>query len=210
MNTKSPEQISIRCLRPGRYTAQYTVDGKRKSVYGETEEEVRARLLESASNRKLEGGRLVNPLDANEGVTLKEYLEYWLSEYIRPTVRPNTYTAYEVIVRVHVNPAIGWIPITDLRGATLQTFFNKLGDRLSAKSICNIRNMLHYAFSQAALLGLLHHNPLLGVRTPRNPRQEMRVLDREEQNRLIEAAYSSEDPMAYSVVFALFTGLRRG
>ena len=73
MNTKSPEQISIRCLRPGRYTAQYTVDGKRKSVYGETEEEVRARLLESASNRKLEGGRLVNPLDANEGVTPVSY-----------------------------------------------------------------------------------------------------------------------------------------
>ena len=210
MNTKSPDQISIRFVKPGRYTAQFTVDGKRRNIYGSTEEEVRMKLSEAIADRRPEGGRMIRPPAPKETVQLQEYLEFWLSEYILPTVRPSTYTAYEVVVRVHVNPAIGWIALHQLEGSILQTFFNSLRDNLSPKSITNIRNMLHYAFSQAALLGLLQRDPMLGVRIPRNPRKEMRVLSREEQNRLITTAYSSEDPMAYSVVFDLFTGLRRG
>ena len=73
-----------------------------------------------------------------------------------------------------------------------------------------MRNMLHLAFAQAVQNGMIPGNPVEGVRLPRAEKKEMRVLDREEQDKLIAAARSAEEPAAFGIVFDLFTGIRLG
>lgn len=57
---------------------------------------------------------------------------------------------------------------------------------------------------------ILAENPVSGVRLPKTHRQEMRVLDRQEQNRLILASRKAPEPAAFGIIFDLFTGLRLG
>ena len=48
------------------------------------------------------------------------------------------------------------------------------------------------------------------IRLPKAEKHEMRVLDREEQTRLILAARRAPEPAAFGIIFDLFTGLRMG
>ena len=70
--------------------------------------------------------------------------------------------------------------------------------------------MMHLAFGQAVKNKLLSENMVEGVRLPKAEKQEMRVLDREEQTRLILAARRAPEPAAFGIIFDLFTGLRLG
>ncbi|MBP5719285.1 MAG: site-specific integrase, partial [Abditibacteriota bacterium] len=48
------------------------------------------------------------------------------------------------------------------------------------------------------------------VRLPRLVKKEMRVLNREEQDRLVTAARLMPEPAAFGIIFDLFTGIRLG
>ena len=109
--------------------------------------------------------------------------------------------------------------MNSLRPIDLQNFFTDRATRghqmeegkgLSPKTLTNLRNMMHLAFEQAIREGLIVHNIVEDIRLPKMEKQEMRVLTRKEQERLIMAARLSPKPSAFGVVFALFTGVRLG
>src|SRR3712207_9532308 len=90
--------------KSGLYMARYTVetpDGlrKRKTIYGKEREEVADKLIEALSNRNK---GLVFDAD---NLRLGEYLERWLTDSVRDTVRPTTFERYEQVVRLHISPA---------------------------------------------------------------------------------------------------------
>ncbi|HUU08459.1 MAG TPA: N-terminal phage integrase SAM-like domain-containing protein, partial [Dehalococcoidales bacterium] len=47
--------------------------------------------------------------------TLGEFLEHWLKDYVWPNLAPRTAEGYESIVRCHLVPALGNIPLTQLK-----------------------------------------------------------------------------------------------
>src|SRR5215213_9618628 len=84
----------------GMYTVQ-TVDGtKKRSVYGKDKKDVRAKLTEAIANR--DKGLV---FDA-QGLTVGEYLDRWLVA-IEGTIGERTWKRHEMVVRLHVKPAIG-------------------------------------------------------------------------------------------------------
>jgi len=145
-------------------------------------------------------------------------MDRWLEKYAKPTVKLSTYCSYEQLIRGHVKPQIGGVYMNTLTGENLQDFFNERraqgnlkGDGgLSTKTLTNLRNMMHLAFAQAVQNRLRPDNPVEGVRLPKMEKREMRVLDREEQTRLILAARRAPEPAAFGIIFDLFTGLRIG
>lgn len=56
--------------------------------------------------------------------TLQDWLYYWLETFIKNTVRPSTYRGYEILIRVHIVPAIGNFQMCELNLPILQEFFN--------------------------------------------------------------------------------------
>jgi len=54
------------------------------------------------------------------GVTVRAFLEGWLTEVARVTVRPRTYTSYRYVVRVHLAPGLGNLPLAFLSPADVQ------------------------------------------------------------------------------------------
>src|SRR4051812_6297944 len=90
---------SIHRRKNGGWCAQYMVhtsEGpKRRTLYGKTRQEVASELAKALSSRE-EG--LV--FDAGKQ-TVGEYLERWLGDSLRDTVRHGTFERCEQIVRLH-------------------------------------------------------------------------------------------------------------
>src|ERR687890_351147 len=96
---------SITRRKDGRWEARYivhTASGpKRKVIYGKTRAEVAEMLAKAISDR-------FSGLTFDAGsLTLGEFLDRWLSDSVRDTVRQRTYERHEELVRLHIRPSLG-------------------------------------------------------------------------------------------------------
>lgn len=204
---------SIYQRKDGRWTAQYYVDGQKKTNTYSSQAKAKARLLEV--NNAIAQGNFSDP----GGKTLGQWLDDWLENYAKPAIKLSTYISYETYIRAHIKPSIGDVKLKNMSVDTLQRFLmektragradNRKGG-LSAKTINNIHKMLHSALQQATENGLISRNYAEGVRPPKVEEHEMRVLNREEQQALIKTCRESKDPASFGIVFTLFTGVRLG
>ena len=107
----------------GTWAAQYTVwtakGRKRRSVSGKTRAEVSRKLTEAMANR--DGGFVY---DAGT-LTVSEYLDKWLADSMKGTVKETTYANYSYIIRVHISPAFGRIRLKGLTPAHVRGFYGE-------------------------------------------------------------------------------------
>ena len=148
-------------------------------------------------------------------LTVAEFLRQWLRDYAASNVRPLTAAGYAQRIDRHIIPALGRIPLSELQPSHLQTFYRKAVQNgrldgeggLSARSVLHIHRVLYDALAIAVKWGLVIRNVAQAVDPPRATRKEMRTLDAEGVNRLLEA---SQGTMYHPLIhLALYTGLRR-
>lgn len=207
----------IRCRSDGRYEARlvigYQDNGKPKriSIYGATEKEVRRKLTET--KYQLDTGTYCD----KDNTTFVSWMLIWLDVYAKPSIKPSTYTSYKTYINGHLVPYFHNIKLQDLQPDRLQQFLNykSTGGRLdgkeggnSAKTILNIKNMIHAALKQACINGMISRNIADLVKTPKQVKKEMRVLTIEEQTAIEKAALS--DRHGIPIILALYTGMRVG
>lgn len=70
-----------------------------------------AELLELDLTRQLEQGTYVEP----KRITVRDWMNTWLNDYKKMTLRQTTYDSYKMQIDKHIIPAIGAIPIQELR-----------------------------------------------------------------------------------------------
>ena len=116
---KANGEGSISKRTDGRYMGRYTVNGKRKAVYGTTHEEARQKLNEKLN--QISKGTYIEPGKD----TVASWLWEWLVTYAFPTVKQSTYVSYEGYVRIHLIPELGDVKLTALTREQLQRFFQQ-------------------------------------------------------------------------------------
>src|SRR5207245_2901867 len=109
--------------RGGRAEARYfiQVDGvwTRCSLFAPTKEKAAQRMRAALAAR--DAG--THPIPARE--TVGTYVETWLAG-AQPTLRPRTFLGYGQIVRDHIVPQLGRIPLERLQPHTVHTFYRDL------------------------------------------------------------------------------------
>jgi integrase len=147
-----------------------------------------------------------------EAITLADYLARWLA-HIRTRVRPATYDGYESLVRCHINPALGHLPLRDLHPLHLQDLYT---DRLtptparrplSPGSVRNLHLVLTQALQQAVRWQLLTANPAAGAQPPRPRRSDPAVATGEALQRILQ--HLPGHPLELPATIAITTGMRR-
>lgn len=172
--------------KDGRWEAKITVGydpetgkPKRMSIYGQ-KREVAEKLARVLAEKAV--GSFVEPTK----LTFGEWLDRWLKVYVKPKVRPTTLDCYEENIRLHLKPALGHIPLRELRPEHLQALYNeKLAEGLSSRTVRLIHTVAHAALKQAVKSGLVVRNVAEATSPPRQERREMRVLSREEESKLL-------------------------
>lgn len=184
------------------YEAALMVNGRRRTARAKTAQEARARLHELLKKRDQ------HSFVHDERMTVKAYLEYWLT-VAETTVRPRTFKRYGEYVHVHAVPEIGHLRLTQLKPIHLQQLYAaRLKGGASASTVQHLHAVLHRALAMAERWEYVTRNVARQVSPPRVPRYKIRPLTADQVRRLFAAAAGSRFEAA--VVLAATTGLRLG
>src|SRR5581483_10421333 len=141
-----------------------------------------------------------------------EYLRYIYEDRGR---KASTVEDYRSIIRVHLLPAFGRVPIEDITPRDIDRFADSLverefnGQRITPRTRIKILNVLHGVFKRARRVWDLPRNPAADVeRPPHRSSGDIEVYSPEEVHALIRAAIDECDAAVYAT--AAFAGLRMG
>lgn len=154
-------------------------------------------------------------------MTLGEWMDKWLDEYMIFTVRESTLDSYRGMVKNQVKPFIGGKQIASLTTADMQKFYNKIkkegrvrehpihGKTLADSMVRGVHMMLHEALDVAVRERLLVKNPTNGTTVPKCNYPEKQILGDSQLDTFLEAIKGEEYWDAFFYV-EVMTGLRRG
>jgi integrase len=199
----------------GRWEARITLDeragpdGKkrqiRKSFYGKTRKEVAKKMDEYRNARRNGVG------SHGRDVTLHEWLQYWLQHVIKPKREPTTYETYEILVRVHIDPALGHIRLGRLLTEDVEGWLEDLerrgtGVRTRQSALIRLRTALNVALARRRI----GTNPAEHVEAPKTGKKAKRTPPNPTEARKLLSALAGDPMMRAFVLLWLGVGLRRG
>lgn len=150
-------------------------------------------------------------------LTVAEFLEQWLVSYAEMNVSAKTLERYQGIVRKHLIPALGSMPLPRLSPLHIQQHYSDAlkGGRkdgreggLSAQSVLHHHRLLHEALQMAVRWQLLARNPADAVEPPRVVERDVEVIDEAKAVWLMDAARGTR--LYLPIILAVCAGLRRG
>jgi Phage integrase, N-terminal SAM-like domain len=154
---------SVRCI--------HGAGAQRKTLYGKTRQEVAAKLANALTDR--EGGLIVEA----GSLTLGDYLDRWLADSVRNSVRYTSYVRYEGLVHNHIKPARGRIKLKGLIPTHVRSLYReKLDAGLASRTVNYVHTTLHKALKQAMMDGLIPRNVTEAVNAPRQIKREVNSL----------------------------------
>ena len=210
MGKKGNNEGCIVKRKDGRWQGSITIGRnlngtqKRQYIYGKTRHEVAEKMHQTLTD--IQNNTFLRRADSP---TLAVWLNLWLTDYKKNSLKPTTYDQYESLIRVHLVPALGKFKLVDLKPYDIQIYYNELFKAgTSARTIHLINTVLHAALKQALKSGLVLHNVSEAVELPKGTKRERRVLTTDEQDTLLYEL--SKDKRGDMYKFALLTGVRRG
>jgi integrase len=151
----------------------------------------------------------------SEKQTVAKFLEHWLSQIVKPSVRPKTFRSYSDLVKNHISPGIGDTPLGKLSVQHVREFLNtKLAVQepprktLSARTVKHLLVTLRGALAVAVKDGQIQRNVAALVDPPHVPRTEPKVFSPEQARAFLNSARSSRLEAAFTTAVAI--GLRQG
>ena len=154
-------------------------------------------------------------------MTLGEWMDKWLDEYMIFAIRESTLDSYRGMVNNQVKPFIGNKQLASLTTADVQKFYNKIkkegrvrehpvhGKTLADSMVRGVHMMLHEALDMAVKERLLAKNPTNGTTVPKCNYPEKQILGDNQLETFLEAIKGQEYWGDFFYV-EVMTGLRRG
>jgi integrase len=103
------------------------------------------------------------------------FIERWIEDSVRGSVRRSTYQRDESLCRVHIATALGKKKLKTLSAADVQRFHRaKLDSGLSSATVHKLHVLLHKALKQAERWGLIARNVADDVDPPKVHKEEAR------------------------------------
>jgi len=195
---------SIRHRPDGRWEARISLpDGKRKYLYRQTQKGAREALRDAL--RDIDIGLDIG----SKAQSVSQFLDAWLVDTAKPSVRPSTWKSYESTIRVNIKPKIGRLQLASLTPQHVQALMNdRLKSGLSPNTVTRMRAVLRRALGYAVRWGLVSRNAAALTDAPRVVQTEVEPLSASQVGQLMEAALDDWNGPLFTV--AVTTGLRQG
>src|SRR6266567_97783 len=186
------------------WMVQITLEDGQQKQYRVKNQEEGVKLLKKLQ-RDLEQGTLVT----GPKQTIKQYLEYWLEEVHRSSIKISTYVKYRKVINGYIIPALGHLTLEKLTPQHVKSLYNKKEkEGLAPKTIHSIHGVLHKALDNAVLWNMVARNVCNVVKPPRLVKKERQSLTMDQAHTLLESVRGQRLEMLLTL--ALVTGMRRG
>ena len=179
-----------------------------RSITGKTQKEVTQKL--KVMTVEVDQGSHKPPCK----LTVKDWLETWMIDFLGD-VKKSTAHEYKRSVDTYIVPHLGAMKLEALTAPMIQAFCNDLqhpkqeGTKpLAAKTVKNVRGVLHKALEQAVESGYLRVNPSDATKAPKVKKPEIHPLEDEQVTDFLAAIKGHVHEELY--VIDMFTGLRQG
>jgi integrase len=204
----------------GVFRLRYRVDGKRFAVaFRGTKEEAKKKLR--AIVKSADDGEHVAP----EKLSLSVWIDQWLKllkrqpngndadagrkgKRKRGLVNPRTLERYEQLLGLHVKPVLGAVALQKLTGDMIDNLYIELEQKLAARTVLHIHNILRPCLAKAVRKRKINRNPADDADAP-NPGNAniATVLDEEQLQHLVRGFRGHA--LEWIVDVAANTGARR-
>ena len=154
-------------------------------------------------------------------MTLGEWMDKWLDEYMIFTIKESTIDGYRAMVEHQIKRFIGNKQLTSLTTADVQKFYNKIkkegrvkphpltGYGLADTMVRKVHMILHQALDVAVKERIIVRNPTVGTTIPKKTYVEKQVLGDSQLDKFMEAI--KQEPYWNDFFYVeILTGLRRG
>ena len=177
--------------------------GKWKHRWKTTDGSRKADALETAMLREVDKGYQQPTKE-----TVTTFMQSWIDGY-KANITARSYDRYTGIVKNHIIPSLGKIPLAQLSAQNIQKMYsNKLESGLAPRSVRYVHVVLHRALQTALKWHKITVNPADSVDIPKAQHTEMQIWNESEIIQFLEAARST--PFHCIFYLALFSGARRG
>ena len=212
---KTASSYKIQKRDDGRWSVRLQVNGKYVYVYGQTKSEAQAKLKAKLAELEQAKASQLNNFINSEKMTVEQWARVCLETYSKVSVRESTYVSYLSIIEHHLKP-LGDYKLSEVTNAMVQEHLQREArqpgneEGLGEKSLTNVKAFLSLIFNQALRNGYILRNPVTGVKIPKAGKKETIALSVEQQHALLNAARAYPRPIMFAVVFACYTGCRKG
>ena len=205
---------NIRKRRDGRWEARY-IKGYQpngKAVYASVYAKTYAEVKQMRQEKLFLGTDSLKACKIN----VQQLFELWMAK-MEIRVKRSTYAKYDTLIRNHIVPRIGGMKLNKLTADMVDAFIVEKSKKgrldgkggLSPKTVKDIASLLQMALRFAAAEKLMP--PMrCPITQPQVVQKEIRVLTKEEQDRLESYIIRHLDPMSVGILICLYTGIRLG
>ena len=150
----------------------------------------------------------------SERIKLCDYLNAWLENVARPTIRRTTYGNYYTALKVRIIPQLGELYLQDLRPRDVDMWVQQLAARgFSKGTIATTKMLLSHALRYAVYPAeLIASNPSEGIKVPRSAPEKIvsRTIISPQQFQAILRKYNEGHKYHILFLLAYHTGARIG
>ncbi|MFI7492968.1 tyrosine-type recombinase/integrase [Micromonospora echinaurantiaca] len=147
-----------------------------------------------------------NFIDPRGGrIPLTDWVTIWAATH---QAAPATWAAYRSHLRLHILPALGPLPLVDIRRQHVKTLAVTLGRRLAPRSVTDVIMVLSMILQEAVEDRRIPFNPCRGIRIPKGIRAERPHATADQVAAI--AARQARPGDALMILTAAYTGMRWG
>ena len=148
----------------------------------------------------------------------KEWLMFWMENYIKPSAKSNTIECYETMIKNHIVPHLGELPLSEVTPMTIQSVMTKLMSKknektekvLSANTVNLLITLVQSSLEVAYQMGLIAEYSGDKVKRPKVKEKPITCFSLEEQKKIEVYIRSRQKPRLVGILLCLYTGLRIG
>lgn len=145
-------------------------------------------------------------------ISLKNFLNTWLYEFKKDTIRKNTFNLHKQNIEKHILPYFKEIKLANVKPILYQKFLNQLIDQgYSKRTVEIVHSTLFNAFEKAVILGKVTKNPCIGaIVKGQEKKRDLKYIETDRIADFLKEAYK------YDYIYWMFfnvlleTGMRKG
>ena len=206
---------NIRKRKDGRWEARYIkwrdADGKIHygSLYGKSYNEVKEKRRKKIAETPASGLTVHKSGQLNNKATFETVIIMW-KQYIRHNIKDSTFSNYEAIIKNHLLPELGTIPIRKITDHQINQLIQKkkqqgLSDGTIHVILSILRSILNYAVKEGAYTSELIHYPHINV-----SRQTVDIMKLSDYYRLEKYLTANMNNFHFGLLICMNTGIRVG
>ena len=145
-------------------------------------------------------------------IKVKDYLDEWVNDYVKPYLMANTQDNYESVIKNHIIPDFGNKKLNTITPIFLQKYLNDAKEKYSKNTLVVWLSLLKKAFQDAVVMyDYLDKNPAKHVKLPKYdeaPAEKKTFTP--EQLEMIFGHFSEGNTLYIPIMIGYYTGMRIG